>query len=724
MHMKKMIKKIAALGAGIIMTGTTIGSALAVDLSDAYPNEFSSNTAIVIGTGATADSSAQGVINTDLAAVYDTGAVAGTLADEIDEDIPVGQDIADANIGFDWDLDDGDLAFLNDGSINFQSKDYDYREIIALGREASIASPSLETSLTSSDDDYLENVYLEVKRDSIKYFYKFDETINVSLATRSDPLIIDFLGQELQIYSVDLVTTTKFSAYTGEKHSLKGGESVVVDGYTVTLENVGASSAEVNVDGESQIINTGSSKTFASGKLEVAVSETLSKDLLEQSTAVMYIGKDAQQTYTDGDEYVEVDGNCNNDPSDTDCWHWDIGNLYENLATTLNSVNDTSGPKLAIENEFVINDFTDNPAGPGECYSLPNNFASICFDSLKNADDYLTLTIEQENVDLSSTGGVSSTETAGFHISVSAEESLVLDYAASGTGWNMTNGSDFNSDKRTEDVYLVNGATAIGVYYKDENNKMRYAGNIANMTGNSSDIAHIDWGDTQSTNLNISIQMNSTSGFYDTGINLTLDVNADSTNDMSDAVDDIRIWLGTGTTGDFDWLGANDNSEEGAELLFGTAFTNLGSKDENHRTRYGIIIEDPKANSASDTVVLKIPKDMVKATIKIGGAGATATTGPMLLEADEVTDKTAQNLILVGGPAINELTADFLGLTFPAYGEASGLVADEAMVSLKANGDNWAMIVAGWEADDTSRAANAVKDGLPTAQVGDTEIKI
>ena len=721
MHMKKMIKKIAAIGAGIIMTGTTIGSALAVDLTDAYPGEFSSNTAIVIGTGASLDSSAQGVINTDLAAVYDTSAVAGTLADEITEDIPVGQDIADANVGFDWDLDDGDLAFLSDTAINFQSKDYDTREIIALGRETSIASPSLETSLTSSDDDYLENVYLEVKRDSIKYFYKFDETINVSKATRSEPLIIEFLGQELQIYSVDLTDTTKFSAYTGEKHSLKGGESVVVDGYTVTLENVGASSAEVDVDGESQIINTGSSKTFASGKLEVAVSETLSKDLLEQSTAVMYVGKDSQQTYTDGDEYVEVDGNCDNDPNDTDCWQWDIGGLANSASTTLTSINATAGPKIAIENEFVINDITDDPAGVGGCYSLPNNFASICFDSLMHTDDYLTLKIEQETVDISSTGGVASVETAGFHISVSAEEALVVDQGQTGSWW-YTNGSA--SDRKTEDIYLVNNATSIGIYYEDENNKKQFAGSLNNLTGNSSDIAHIDWGDTQDTNINISIQMNSTSGFYDTGINLTLDVNADSTNDMADAIDNLRIWLGTGSTGAFDWLGASDNSEEGAEILFGTGFTNLGSKDENHRTRYGIIIEDPKANSASDSVVLKIPKDLVKATIKIGGAGATATTGPMLLEADEVTAKEEQNLILVGGPAINELTADFLGLTFPAYGEASGLVSGEAAVALKANGDNWAMLVYGWEADDTSRAANALKDGLPTAQATDTEIKV
>lgn len=724
MHMKKMIKKIAALGAGVIMTGTTIGSALAVDLTDAYPNEFSSNTAIVIGTGATADSSAQSVINTDLAAVYDTGAVAGTLADEIDDEVPIGQDISDTNVGFDFLLDDADLKFLADSEVNFQGTSYDYREVLVLGRETGIESPSLETSLSSNDDDYQDNIYLEVKRDSIKYFYQFDETINVSKATSSQPLTINFLGEELKIYSVDL-TTNKFTAYTGEKHVLNGGESVVVNGYTVTLENVGSNSASVDVDGESQIIGTESSLTFANGAIEVAVSETLSKDLLEDSTAVLYIGEDAQQTYNDGDEYKEVDGTCDNDPSDLDCWVWDIGNLATSSSTTVNNVSSISGPKIGIENDFVLDDATDNPPTVGECISLPNNYASICFDSLVTGDsddDYVKLTIKRDTgIGLDTIGGISSSSQAvGIRLHVDKEEALRVKTA----GWAISNANA--TDKRTEDIFIVNNASASGVYWEDENGELQYAGVILNDDSkvyDTGDLAIIDFGDTSGTNINISFGAN-ISATVD-AFNITLDINGDNTNDLTDGIDDIQIQWGVDGANNFDALGITSASDEAAELRYnGTTITGIGTKDENHRTRYGIIIENPKTHSTSNEVALKIPNDQIEAVIKIGGAGETSTTGPMLLEADEVTDKETQNLILVGGPAINELTADFLGLTFPAYGEASGLVADEAVVALKANGDNWAMLVYGWEAADTSRAANAVKDGLPTAQAGDMEIKV
>ena len=65
------------------------------------------------------------------------------------------------------------------------------------------------------------------------------------------------------------------------------------------------------------------------------------------------------------------------------------------------------------------------------------------------------------------------------------------------------------------------------------------------------------------------------------------------------------------------------------------------------------------------------------------------------------------------------------GKTFPAYGEASGLKEGEAVLELKDNGGNVALIVAGWEGEDTRRAARVLQNYRAyTAQLKGTSVKV
>jgi len=48
-------------------------------------------------------------------------------------------------------------------------------------------------------------------------------------------------------------------------------------------------------------------------------------------------------------------------------------------------------------------------------------------------------------------------------------------------------------------------------------------------------------------------------------------------------------------------------------------------------------------------------------------------------------------------------------LTYPAYAEASGLSAGEAVIRMVTNGDNVALLAFGWEKDDTARAAKVLQ---------------
>ncbi len=59
--------------------------------------------------------------------------------------------------------------------------------------------------------------------------------------------------------------------------------------------------------------------------------------------------------------------------------------------------------------------------------------------------------------------------------------------------------------------------------------------------------------------------------------------------------------------------------EEAGEITYGAAGTRIGATDEDHRTMYGVIIKNPKSNSASEKVMLQIPPNQVYANVSIKG---------------------------------------------------------------------------------------------------------
>jgi S-layer protein (TIGR01564 family) len=80
----------------------------------------------------------------------------------------------------------------------------------------------------------------------------------------------------------------------------------------------------------------------------------------------------------------------------------------------------------------------------------------------------------------------------------------------------------------------------------------------------------------------------------------------------------------------------------------------------------------------------------------------------------EVSLPVGKSLVLVGGPAVNRLTAQAMGLDFPTYG-ASGLLPfaeGEGYVELVdgvLESGEYAVVVAGWSASDTRNAASVLQ---------------
>jgi len=134
------------------------------------------------------------------------------------------------------------------------------------------------------------------------------------------------------------------------------------------------------------------------------------------------------------------------------------------------------------------------------------------------------------------------------------------------------------------------------------------------------------------------------------------------------------------------------------------------------KTVYGTYVEQiTPTGSGTDTITIKTPDTatyvnawMAPVSASVSATGGIAT-GVDLKTEDEVTDVSAYNAIVVGGPAANKIAASLLGLEYPAYGVASNLEAGEAILKLVDNGANTALLVFGWEKDDTARAAKVLQ---------------
>ena len=707
-RLKRAIKKMAAIGTGMAMLGATITSAVALDLAD-YPSPFvvggtyDTSNAIVVGAQAAASDTLGAVdIATNLqyeSKVCTSSGTSVTVTGGISEDIPLGKQLAtESGNELETLLQDDDIESLLDTTITFKSADYDVSEVVAISaNENSSVKP--QTSLTSSDDDYETGIFLEAERDSMKYFYSFDETINLSTVSSSDPLKIDFLGKTIKLTSID-TGGAKFTAYVGDEFYMNVDDEVTVEGKIVKLLNVGSGgSVKVDVGGTVETISAAGTETV--NGVEITNDETFydANDVAQRS-ATLIMGKDASETYKDGDAYVGED---TDDPD----WVWNIAGLYGQSTTTIVNNESTgiseTGIILGVENDFVKNDDSDNPVKAGECYTFPNNYIEVCLESLTIADDnYMRLVIELDtSTDLSDAGaGASLTSEPSIYIHVDESEGIVLDQGDLQT----QNGTA--SDRKTDKIWLYLPGTggATQVYYEDTNNKMQFAGNATTAGPDTTIIAHLDYQDVTTNDVRISVTGNGS-----TGLNVTV-IPFDTT-DLSTYTDNITAFFDV-SAGKIDSLGATASTEEAHELIWNLG--NIGTKDEDHRTKYGIKIYDPKSNGASDEVVLDIPGDMVKANIAVKGTTSTTSTGgesctvaditPETKLSNEVSTPTAYNLVLVGGPCANPLADSVGGAKCDTWALASG----EALIKLVANGDKVAMLVAGTDAIDTRMAAKVI----------------
>jgi len=458
----------------------------------------------------------------------------------ITEDVPIGVNIASPN-QFNSVLTKSDLESLFTGQITFGGKSYKTSEKLILDQQKNV---SLQTSLTSSDDDYKSDVRLEFEKSSMIYLYSFDDIIPMGEISRENPLEINFLGHNLKI-----VRWTSFTRILAciDKENCTEQELVSIQ---------------------------------------------------------------------DGGKYFGGDDTCSNDDSkDPDCWKWVVKSINSTgktvfTDTTTNGIYWTpsfsgGGPVLALQNNFALNDYKDNPLKPGECASFPNDYLSVCFDSLSTNDaDNLNLTFQKDtgfDVKARQAGVIRPAGDVALLISSSVPNSLAID-----TSSKYFQGKKTVNNTRTSKIWLGSmNESNVNVYYEDSNGITQLAG----MIRNNATFAYIDYGrikGTSGTSVTLNAKMN-----YN---NLELEIEP-ADYDLSPHSDTLWMNWKYMSTGSLNGLGYMMSSEEADELKWEGA--RIGTKDEDHRTKFGIIIKNPKGGGSFDRITLEIPNDFMQGNIII-----------------------------------------------------------------------------------------------------------
>ena len=672
--MKQFIRKISAVGTSVAMLGMTVGGAVAADLAD-MPAPFVADgayvsTAMVLGS--TADTAARSTLKT-----YFDGFLSESTGGEItynsdtDSDDDILLNGSDNLAGF-GEVDSGLVDSLFEGEVEVNDTDYTAREIFNFSTASNVT-----TSYKGGQKEFGPDPYLAYQANSIKYGYSFTDVVPSYQVSADDTMTISFLGKDIEVKTIS-TTAHSVTLDITDTVSLDHGESTTYKGHTVKLVRVYTSSAAVDVDGEEHIISTGSTKDFGDD-IKVKVDTVGEADDPTLSSAVLKLSEQGvSSTVSDGNAFELFEDYDTNSHSP---WVWDISTDKDSGANSYGNLS-----YIGIDNRWTSDDLEPSqdyktlPLKVGDNMMYPNNYASLMFDSIESTDSASFSIAFEDSKDLS--------DNADSTISVDNRAMAIID-SPDGSYFELA-GTDYDT------VYIVNNATS---YLGGDNNT---AEPVYQFWGEDGDGYHYTTGTSFKLTYNgddndISITWgNSTTAQFD---NLTSSVNI--------TANDWKISIPWNFSNDY--IGPQESTDEASDIVIDD--TNYGTREYDILLVDGTVVKDPDATVGADKFEFTIPNSDSEAKFVLAtvtGVGDPVTAD--LLTADEDTSGYS-NLVLVGGPAVNSVTASFMGLAFPSYGDASGITADTALVELVEQGGQTALIVAGWEAADTQRGASAVAAG-------------
>ena len=682
--MKQFIRKVSAVGASVAMLGMTAGGAVAADLSE-LPAPFVADgsyvsTAIVVGAQGD-DAAAQSTLKGYFDGFLTEGEAVGEVLDsETELKVPMGGLIDFVGSDIDSNLTDSNLNTLFDKKISWDdggasgSDDYDIHEVIQIGAM---------NILTSYDDEELTGVAMSNDM-GVEYRYVFDDALNTSGigATGADTLYLTILGEK---YEVSAISANTLTVVTSEETTLGIGGVFTFDEKTFTVEDIFENGVLIN----GETIDEGSSEEIdgVQIQLDTAIYHSFTP---ETSKAILKYGEDISKTYTNGDEYIGED-------EDDPLWVWTISDPS------------SVGGYIGVKYNVNINDADDEEAGDsikyvGDSYVLPENFAEVKLDGLTDVE-YEDITVEFVEQDLyNSSDGSSANENAQvIKVSAGTTSSITLDLEETDTMYiwyaNSSSGTEANA-----------GNGSLEYFYRDHEgdntptNKARYESKddmvgVGNLS--KTNVSTIEVGDTV-INLAVTVSSGVLTVHFDNPEGEGVDLNIGGTALNASA-------------GTLERLGATAEGADADDIK--VKGTDVSTKDGSIMDYYGVIVADAdssgvEGNADADKVVLSVPDERVYAEVSVNTlSGVTTTTSEAALLDDTESNAGYSNLILVGGPCVNSVTASFLGFEGNVCGADSNIGENTALLKLVEDAGQTALIVAGWEKADTQRGATAVAEG-------------
>jgi hypothetical protein len=690
--MKMNIKKVATVLGSALMLGSTIGMAAAASYSAPFVSNGAANVAIVVGSNAAlsdglAATAIASDLAADLAAQIASGASSGSVtAGDIkvtDDEVTLGGVITGGDI--DAAIKDNKLSTLADNSFTWDdgssSEEYNFHEEIAIGTVKVI---------TASDDKKLDGVAL-TNENGLTYKFVFDEDLNETAVGTddADTMYLTIMGQK---YEVEAMDSDSITVTTSKQVSLTAGEEITVDGKVVKLVDVFDGEVEVEVEGVSEVITEDRTERISGMRVSVE-SVGYHSNSPETSKAVLKIGKDISKTYESGDEYIGQD-------EDDPLWVWAISNPGD----ANGYVGVTYNAKIDSANDEVSGD-TIKYVGNG--YTFPADYVAVTLDKLTAATYQDVKVYFEESEDLFNASDSSAALLENKPVLViEAEENDAITTNSIETNkiyvyYNTTNSkfqtfyNDFDGDYTpTGKMRLADAAATAAV------------GGAGNNTLALDEIATIEVGDT---NLDVDVAVQGGVAY------LTI------TND--DFADNVVVNLTIGgtavtnqTTGTLERLGTTAEEAQAGDVKFNG--TDVSLEDYDFMDHYGIKLSDNTTvndEADDDMITLSVPEEQVYAqvTVSMGAvvsdseSDAPSELGSITVKDTEVSSVSGKNLIVIGGSCINSVAAELLGgaACEAAFTTKSGVKAGEALIKSFSRDGKVALLVAGFNAADTEKAA-------------------
>jgi len=139
---------------------------------------------------------------------------------------------------------------------------------------------------------------------------------------------------------------------------------------------------------------------------------------------------------------------------------------------------------------------------------------------------------------------------------------------------------------------------------------------------------------------------------------------------------------------------------------------------------YGVEIESIDTSTSPAQVTLKIPESVVKPLVYVTSSdavvGGSSELGDVTYMDSESTSYAGKNLVVVGGSAVNSVAAELLGgaLRGDAFEDATGVGAGEFLIQSFSRSGKTALLVAGYNAADTTKAVTALTNEAIDTTVG------